>query len=1635
MKSHYLLLLLGLVLFSKLPPVTGINRVSSNAHATAANAEEVKGKMARPRADVGQLGRMHGGIVAPDNNLAIKTKGAEAEKEASSAKIQVRGGIRALQDITPPVVDVRLPVEGELVTDVSYLVAARVSDSSSDVSSVQFQFKVPPHDVKTDWLDASAPIPDNPDVYYLPLPLQLGPDGLWQWRARAYDAVGNKEVTSWIDFDIRTERLPDNLDLTVTVDGGEEIELRLTRRSVRTDDYQLKLWDGSRGYVPKPPKEVRTYRGTVVGHPNTIVIGSLFPDGTANLNGFEGKSYKWRLEHIDMRSQLPPLSVFEEMLDEYTSDAEGYGDDLDGDIVENYRRSLSERGGNGRALSSSSATGSIQPPSPYFPPGGGMKELELAFDVTDYWLHDEWVGSMDRAVAEVEYLANVYDHFMARDTMVASVVTQTVIRTEQFYFPEGMCGSQLKLITDEWRDGALSDTRWDLVNSMFAAETQRVGAAGCAKGNNVGKDEAAVSIKALYHETGHNWGVQHKTYARDTMDGNRPHHGPCNVERLLRKREEEIGQGNLVDVAAPYPDPLHPYAHVDIGTTLVGEPLDIPVLANDWDGNGDDISIRTYTPATANGGTVTKLIGVNDVKVLRYTPSPGYVGKDIIYYEVEDSTGLYTQELVHVEVINGGLALEYSFELNSITFPGNVLDATGLPHPGRYHGESVGGVIGRGVRLADSLIVDHRNLLPPGVTASDREDDYPLDYFQALGNSFDPMDRSYSLSFWFRPDEINGLVQVARKDYQRDGQKYGYHIDISGGRVHFSMKEFSGLAEDFQASSDPVLERGVWYHCALVLDRSAGIDRAVLYLDGAKLFQSDLLPGSFVFMGRGPLRFGEGAEGDLSVDEVRVHTRALSTTEIWDLVGDGGKPSRFGDFLEAEDAADHGGGSFYSECGGDYTGTGYFDYEEEGEAAFLEWEVDVPRGGDYELTFRYSQKSENRRLKIEVNGVIVDEAKGFPVTNAWCKWDTTDITVSLVAGTNTVKAAAKGNYGPNIDHLAVRDVPATYDIPPRFAMDVIDGQRACPGKEIVGSVADFALDWNSVDTLAFEKLSGPGWMSIGLDGTLSGDPKNRHVGTNEFKVRVTDGSGLKDEAFLEVDVQPMPEGIVDFTDKIRSFGGDEDKAGTATIEECGATLALRGNLYKSIALDPPYDVAQSTVIEFDFRSGDRGDVHAIGLDEDDGANKGYYFKLYGTRTKSSYITDFATYNDDAPYAKHYVIPVGQFYTGPKTRLFFVNDHDSSNDPTAESIYTNVKIYESESPPTPPPTSGTTLPPTNDPTKDPTPSPTHPSTNEPTKDPTPSPTHSPTKEPTKEPTLGPTTPPTNAPTTSSGNNAVDLTGFATYVSTEQFFAPDSSAYFLVTDPNLGPTERVWWGESRTTVNLTLASPCLPPGETVIASVMAQQTACDKTWQMNAGRGRNECGHSLVLTLDGAGANPWLEYYYLLGCAFHSMGGAYEFIAYMWHDNDPNVETVIGSLHLDFVLTVETDLPALADVGDCTKSDPCGECEGDCDNDNHCGWGLICHKRDGVAEVPGCAGAGTQNTDHCVAPPPGTLVRVGNDGEPAAAFPLGRCEGDCDNDGDCAAGLLCFERDGTEPVPGCGGTGAPKGDYCYDLNDAL
>ncbi len=154
-------------------------------------------------------------------------------------------------------------------------------------------------------------------------------------------------------------------------------------------------------------------------------------------------------------------------------------------------------------------------------------------------------------------------------------------------------------------------------------------------------------------------------------------------------------------------------------------------------------------------------------------------------------------------------------------------------------------------------------------------------------------------------------------------------------------------------------------------------------------------------------------------------------------------------------------------------------------------------------------------------------------------------------------------------------------------------------------------------------------------------------------------------------IQPNHEpAVIDFTQTtVLSYGGgtSQDVMGTVEVNESGVTMA--GNTWKKIAF--PYTVTPNTVLEFDFQSAQQGELHGIGFDTDDAISPDRSFIVYGTQSWG--IRSEGRYNGSGQ--QHFVIPVGNYFTGTMQWLTLTNDHDVAN-PTGESQFRNVRVYES-----------------------------------------------------------------------------------------------------------------------------------------------------------------------------------------------------------------------------------------------------------------------------------------------------------------------------------------------------------------------
>jgi hypothetical protein len=88
---------------------------------------------------------------------------------------------------------------------------------------------------------------------------------------------------------------------------------------------------------------------------------------------------------------------------------------------------------------------------------------------------------------------------------------------------------------------------------------------------------------------------------------------------------------------------------------------------------------------------------------------------------------------------------------------------------------------------------------------------------------------------------------------------------------------------------------------------------------------------------------------------------------------------------------------------------------------------------------------------------------------------------------------------------------------PYFLSDPITKSDMAADSAMSGLLTGDAGDWEG-DPLTYAKTSGPAWLTVASNGTLSGTPPASARGVNSFTVSVTDGSGGTDTATLQLNV-------------------------------------------------------------------------------------------------------------------------------------------------------------------------------------------------------------------------------------------------------------------------------------------------------------------------------------------------------------------------------------------------------------------------------------------------------------------------------------------------------------------------------------
>lgn len=110
---------------------------------------------------------------------------------------------------------------------------------------------------------------------------------------------------------------------------------------------------------------------------------------------------------------------------------------------------------------------------------------------------------------------------------------------------------------------------------------------------------------------------------------------------------------------------------------------------------------------------------------------------------------------------------------------------------------------------------------------------------------------------------------------------------------------------------------------------------------------------------------------------------------------------------------------------------------------------------------------------------------------------------------------------PNNANVIVTAISLVPYWPPTFRVNPFTLANANAGQGYSESIATNASDLNGYP-LAFAKVSGPAWLNMVVNGTVSGTPLSPDAGNNSFVVSVTDSGGVSNTATMNINVIAAP---------------------------------------------------------------------------------------------------------------------------------------------------------------------------------------------------------------------------------------------------------------------------------------------------------------------------------------------------------------------------------------------------------------------------------------------------------------------------------------------------------------------------------
>ena len=256
---------------------------------------------------------------------------------------------------------------------------------------------------------------------------------------------------------------------------------------------------------------------------------------------------------------------------------------------------------------------------------------------------------------------------------------------------------------------------------------------------------------------------------------------------------------------------------------------------------------------------------------------------------------------------------------------------------------------------------------------------------------------------------------------------------------------------------------------------------------------------------------------------------------------------------------------------------------------------------------------------------------------------------------------------------------------PIAADDIFNGDQDATimGNLLVdnGNGVDSDPQGDALNVVAGTFATTHGDVTILSNGDFTYTPDAGYVGADSFTYILEDGNGGNDIGNVSIQLNstaPIDPDVIDFAGaSFISYNGSQDAGGSIGVIEAGAGIEVSGNAWKRMAFD--YTITENTLITFEFRSTQEGEVQGFSLDNDNSQFTGTSYQLYGTETPYTFTRDFE-YTDIGNW-QSFTIDVGAYQAGDVVNWFgFVNDHDGGSK-NGTSFYRNISIYENTTPST------------------------------------------------------------------------------------------------------------------------------------------------------------------------------------------------------------------------------------------------------------------------------------------------------------------------------------------------------------------